>query len=549
MDGSWDYIVVGAGSAGCVVAHRLSDRRDLRILVLEAGDRDWSPYLQVPAGRIRMNVKYDWNYPAEPDPSRGGKVENWESGKVLGGTSSINGMNWSRGDRSDYDEWAALGAEGWDFQSVLPYFKRSETFEGGASAYRGGSGPLRVSYLRSHHPLVDTFVQAAQNAGEHLNPDYNAESLAGVCRSQVSQRRGMRHSAARAFLAPAMRHSAARAFLAPAMRRRNLRVVTGARSRRVLIEDGRAVGVEYQRGGRVRVARCRREVIVSLGAIGSPKLLLLSGVGPADDLDRLGLDVAADRPGVGRHMRNHMGTIMLFEVDMPTLNRSFTPWNVVKHGLNLLVFGRGPATASLSHAHVYGSIRGGRVDHKFGFGPYGRFKAKETGRYRHTHKLQMTSMNAVTVRPALLHPKAIGSITLRSADPMDPPVISYPLLSDADDIELCMEVCRRVREVMATEPMRGHILRELAPGPEVQSDDEWRASIRQTANVGKHTCGTCKMGTDDMAVVDPELRVHGIAGLRVIDASVMPSVTSGGTNAPTIMIGERGADLVMASAQ
>ena len=479
MDGSWDYIVVGAGSAGCVVARRLSDRRDLRILVLEAGDRDWSPYLQVPAGRIRMNVKYDWNYPAEPDPSRGGKVENWESGKVLGGTSSINGMNWSRGDRSDYDEWAALGAEGWDFQSVLPYFKRSETFEG-------------------------------------------------------SQRRGMRHSAARAFLAPAMR-------------RRNLRVVTGALSRRVLIEDGRAVGVEYQRGDRVHVARCSREVIISAGAIGSPKLLLLSGIGPADDLGGLGLDVAADRPGVGRHMRNHMGTSI--EVDMPTLNRSFTPWNIVKHGLNLLVFGRGPATASLSHAQVYGSIRGGRVDHKFGFGPYGRFKAKETGRYRDTHKLQMTSMNAVTVRPALLHPRAVGSIALRSADPMDPPLISYPLLSDADDIELCMEVCRRVREVMATEPMGGHIVRELAPGPGVQSDDEWRASIRQTANVGKHTCGTCKMGTDEIAVVDPELRVHGIAGLRVIDASVMPSITSGGTNAPTIMIGERGADFVMASAQ
>ena len=398
MDGSWDYIVVGAGSAGCVVARRLSDRRDLRILVLEAGDRDWSPYLQVPAGRIRMNVKYDWNYPAEPDPTRGGKVENWESGKVLGGTSSINGMNWSRGDR-------------------------------------------------------------------------------------------------------------------------------------------------------VHVARCRREVIVSAGAIGSPKLLLLSGIGPADDLGGLGLEVVADRPGVGRHMRSHMGTIMLFEVDMPTLNRSFTPWSVVKHGLNLLVFGRGPATASLSHAQVYGSIRGGRVDHKFGFGPYGRFKAKETGRYRDTHKLQMTSMNAVTVRPALLHPKAIGSITLRSADPMDPPLISYPLLSDADDVELCVEVCRRVREVMATEPMSGHILREPAPGPEVQSDDEWRESIRQTANVGKHTCGTCKMGTDEMAVVDPELRVHGIAGLRVIDASVMPSITSGGTNAPTIMIGERGADFVMASAQ
>ena len=536
MDGSWDYIVVGAGSAGCVVARRLSDRRDLRILVLEAGDRDWSPYLQVPAGRSRMNVKYDWNYPAEPDPTRGGKVENWESGKVLGGTSSINGMNWSRGDRSDYDEWAALGAEGWDFQSVLPYFKRSETFEGGASLYRGGSGPLRVSYLRSHHPLVDTFVEAAQNAGEPVNPDYNAESLTGVCRSQVSQRRGMRHSAARAFLAPAMR-------------RRNLRVVTGALSRRVLIEDGRAVGVEYQRGDRAHVARCSREVIISAGAIGSPKLLLLSGIGPADDLGGLGLDVAADRPGVGRHMRNHMGTIMLFEVDMPTLNRSFTPWNIVKHGLNLLVFGRGPATASLSHAQVYGSIRGGRVDHKFGFGPYGRFKAKETGRYRDTHKLQMTSANAVTVRPALLHPKAIGSIALRSADPMAPPLISYPLLSDADDIELCVEVCRRVREVMATEPMSGHILRELAPGPEVQSDDEWRESIRQTANVGKHTCGTCKMGTDEMSVVDPDLRVHGIAGLRVIDASVMPSITSGGTNAPTIMIGERGADFVMASAQ
>lgn len=532
MTNSYDYIVVGAGSAGCAVAHRLGERQDLAILVLEAGGRDWSPYLRIPAGRMRLNDKYDWSYPAEPDSSRLNNSEPWESGKVLGGSSAINGMIWVRGTPEDFDGWAELGCEGWDYESVLPYFKRAETFEGGASEYRGGSGPQRVSYLHLHHRLTDVFVDAAQQAGFAFNEDYNASRPEGVGYGQVSQRRGFRHSAARAYLGPMMR-------------RRNVRLETDAFVRRVVIENGRAVGVEYERNGSVVVATCRGEVVLSGGAFASPKLLMLSGIGPSEHLRETGIETRVDLPGVGRNVQNHLGVTMIHEVTVPTLNREITPWNIVKHGLDLLVRGRGAGTSAGGHAMAFGSVSGGGIDFEATFSPFGRFSSKENGAGRNRHKLTVDSTNAVTTRVGLTRPRSRGTIMLRSADPNDPPVVRHELASDPQDLADLTAACRRLREVLNTEPMRSYVVRELVPGDEVKDDEQWEEVIRRKGG-SKHTAGSCKMGVDDLAVVDPRLRVRGVEGLRVVDLSITPVITSGNTNAAAIMIGERGSELILA---
>ena len=483
---------------------------------------------------MRLNNRFDWNYLGEPDTSRHDKREFWDSGKVLGGTSSINGMLWTRGDRADYDGWAARGCKGWDFESVLPYFKKAETFERGGNAFRGDDGPVQVSHLRSRPPLIDTFIESAQLAGYSHDTDYNRLDRIrsdGVAFGQVSQKRGFRHSSARAYLQAGPW-------------RRQLQIRTQAFVRRIVVDNGRAVGVEILRHNKLRTEYASREIVVSAGAVGSPKLLMLSGLGDADELSAFGIPVLAHIPGVGKNLQNHIGMRMLYEVDTRTLNRDFSPWRVLKHGLDFVLRGEGAATTATGHAVLYGSLGGvgldygGTVQSSFGI-------VTKSASGPNQHKVDPMPLNVVTTLVALLHPRAVGSVALRSADPGAQPCIRYEGFGDPADIAALRAACRRVRSIFATPPFSDHVLRELVPGAEVDNDDSWTEAFRSRGHVSKHHCGTCKMGDDEGSVVDSYLRVRGLKGLRVADASIMPTVTSGGTNAPTIMIGERAADFLL----
>ena len=540
----WDYVVIGGGSAGAVVANRLSAAA-ASVLLLEAGGEDTSPFIQIPAGLAKLPRKYNWNYAGEPDPSRDEAVDMWPAGKVLGGSSSINGMVWARGNPRDYDHWASLGCSGWDYESVLPYFKRSETYERGPSPFRGDHGPQRVSHLRVDHPLTDIFVEAAQKAGIPFNSDYNGDHQEGVSYIQLSQRRGWRHSTARAYLAKARW-------------RRNLTVRTHTLVTRITFEQRTATGVEYHHRGLLRSAGCSGEVILCAGAFGSPKILMLSGIGPSAELRSVGIDIVADRPGVGRNLQEHFWTPLQYEVNVDTLNQETTPVRAARHGLDFLLRGRGPVTATVGTALVFDRLAPDNPwpDFQAMFGPFGITQQDEGGdgdeavpSSRHDiHQTKVLPTQAVTSLPCVLHPHGRGSVSLRSADPADPPVIRYTFAGDPRDVDTLIATCRRIRKIYATDPIRAHVVREMLPGPAVESDDEWRAHIRRASWGGAHTSGTCKMGIDDQAVVNPDLEVGGVEKLRVVDASVIPTIPSGNTNAPVIMIAERASDLILARA-
>ena len=527
MVSSWDYIIVGAGSAGCVLANRLSANPDKRVLLLEAGGSDRSLYIRMPAAIIRAigNPRLDWCYQAEPDPSRNNRVDLWPAGKTLGGSSSINGMLYVRGAAGDYDRWEAEGCAGWSYADVLPFFKRMESTPLGDEQFRGRSGPVRTAPLRTTHPLAHTFVRAAADAGLPMNDDYNGALQEGVAYSEVNQQRGQRYSAARAYLHP-VRH------------RRNLAIRTHSVCHRLLIENGRCVGVEYRKGAELHRADARCEVILSAGAIASPKLLMLSGIGPADRLREAGIGVVLDSPGVGANLQEHPEGMVGIDVNVSTYNTEINSWKIALHGLNWLLFGRGPATSPYPHAIAF--IRSTpdqpRPDIQVQLGPYA-FSFSEQGVIPYDRPAISAAIN-------ISYPRSRGSIRLRSADPEAPPVITHALLADDDDVDRLIKGCRRVRKILNGRAFAAYRIGERLPGPDVQSDAEWRNYLRQTAFLGYHPSGTCKMGNDALAVTRPDLTVHGIDGLRVADASVIPSLTSGNTNATVMMIGERAADFI-----
>lgn len=524
-DNRYDYIVVGAGAAGCAVAYRLTEDPDTTVLLLEAGGPDRSPLIHMPVGFTKLtSPKFNWGFETVPQPQLNDRRMWYPQGRTLGGSTSINAMIYIRGHRNDYDTWAALGNDDWGYEQVLPFFRKAEHNERLADRFHGTDGPMNVTEQVQRNELSKAFVRAAQELGLTYNPDFNGAVQDGVGYYDVTQRR-------------ARRESAATAYLRPARRRPNLTIRPHALGTRILVERGRAVGLRYTVKGRPAVAHADREIILSAGAVNSPRLLLLSGIGPADELRTVGVEVVHDLPGVGRNLQDHMDVYLTAETAPVSYNESDRPDRALWAGLQYVLYRTGPVTACVCEAGMF--VRSGDDV------PSPDIQMHCLPAFVVDHGRQRIKGHGLTINTCNLRPRSVGSVTLRSADPSVPPAIDPNFLSDPYDWKISMAGFRWGREMLATEAFAPYVKREHLPGADVRTDEEIRAYIRQWAKTDYHPVGSCKMGSDPMAVVDQELRVHGLSGLRVIDASIMPTLISGNTQATSIMIGEKGAHHVL----
>jgi choline dehydrogenase-like flavoprotein len=523
---SYDYIITGAGPAGCVLANRLSEDPTVKVLLLEAGGGDWNPLFKMPAGFAKMTKGVaSWGWSTVPQKHMNNRVLRFTQAKVIGGGSTINAQLYTRGNAADYDLWASQdGCTGWDYRSVLPYFKRAEDNQRFADDYHSYGGPLGVSMPVSALPICDAYIRAGQELGIPYNPDFNGRQQAGVGFYQLTQRNRQRSSASMAYIDPIRD-------------RANLTVRTGATVTRVLLEGTRAVGVEIANGSALETVRADREVIVSSGAMGSPKLLLQSGIGPAAHLRSVGVDVKHDLPGVGENLQDHLDLFVIAECtgdhtydNVAKLHR--TLWA----GLEYVLFKSGPVASSLFETggfwYTGPDARSPDIQFHLGLGSgieAGVARLKNAG---------------VTLNSAYLHPRSRGTVRLASADPAAAPLLDPNYWSEPHDRERSIAGLKVARDIMRQPAMKPYVLAERLPGPDLTSDEDLFNYGCANAKTDHHPVGTCKMGSDDMAVVDLELRVRGLTGLRVCDSSVMPRVPSCNTNAPTIMVGEKGADII-----
>jgi choline dehydrogenase len=528
----FDYVIVGAGSAGCVLANRLSADGRNSVLLLEAGPKDTNLWIHVPLGygRLFKEKTVNWMYQTEPEPGLDGRSVFQPRGKVLGGSSSINGLLYVRGQHEDYDRWRQRGNTGWGYDDVLPYFRKAENQQRGADKYHGAGGPLPVSDWRHADPLSEAFVVAAAQTGIPTNPDFNGASQEGAGFFQTTTQRGRRASTAWSYLRPARSRS-------------NLQIETSALAQRILFEGRRARAVEYRQSGTLRTARARREILVSGGAYNSPQLLQLSGVGPAELLKQHGIDVVLDAPGVGNDLQDHLQVRLVTRCSQPvTLNDVLNhPVRRVMAGARYAAFRKGPLTiaAGTSGAFFKTDPRLATPDIQIHFLPFSTDRMGE----------KLHSFSAFSASVCQLRPESRGSLRIKSPDPAVPPEIRINYLATETDRAAFIDGIKILRKILAAPALKPYAVDEIHPGPKVTSDEDILAFCRKTGSTVYHPTSTCRMGNDPLAVVDQRLRLRGMDGLRVVDASVMPDLMSGNTNAPTIMIAEKASDMILEDAR